>query len=294
MGKRSKVTLSIKQADTASMDAATKAKIGSRPVIELSIKDGELVLPWSNPNAPVTVMIPYTPTKDELAHVEHITIWYIDNTGKLIPVPNAKYDAETGTVTFTTTHFSKFAVAYVLKTFADLSSYEWARNQIEVLASKGIIEGVSTDSYRPEAAITRADFMMVLVRMLGLSAQFTANFSDVNTSDYYYEAIGIAKNLGIATGLGDNRFNPLAAISRQDMMVLTVQALKAGKKTIAEGNLADLSAFTDNKQIAFYARENIASLVKLGLIVGSANQINAHGATTRAEIAVLLYRIYHM
>lgn len=49
---------------------------------------------------------------------------------------------------------------------------------------------------------------MLLVRTLGLSASVKANFADVSTSDYYYEAVGIAKAVGITTGIGNNRFNP--------------------------------------------------------------------------------------
>jgi hypothetical protein len=39
--------------------------------------DGEQI-DWNNPDAPVTVSIPYTPTEEELAHPESIVVRYID------------------------------------------------------------------------------------------------------------------------------------------------------------------------------------------------------------------------
>ncbi|MGE5485143.1 MAG: S-layer homology domain-containing protein [Ignavibacteriales bacterium] len=93
-------------------------------------------------------------------------------------------------------------------TFDDLSGVEWARRPVEVLASKGIINGAGANTYSPAASITRADYLSLLVKTLGLTAQFYDNFDDVEKSAYYHEAIGIAKRLGIASGTGENRFNP--------------------------------------------------------------------------------------
>ena len=78
-----------------------------------------------------------------------------------------------------------------------MSGVEWARKAIEVMSSKGIIKGTSTTSYSPAANITRADYLVLLVRTLGLTANFEDNFDDVQPGVYYYEAAGIAKNSGL-------------------------------------------------------------------------------------------------
>ncbi|WP_217582352.1 S-layer homology domain-containing protein, partial [Lysinibacillus sp. GbtcB16] len=77
---------------------------------------------------------------------------------------------------------SKFAVSYVFKTFEDAGVYPWAQVPIEVLASKGIINGVSETAFQPEEKITRADFLLLLMKTLGLTADFSDNFSDVSQS----------------------------------------------------------------------------------------------------------------
>ncbi|MFX6622228.1 S-layer homology domain-containing protein, partial [Acinetobacter baumannii] len=86
--------------------------------------------------------------------------------------------------------------------------------------------GVTESSYSPSAYITRADFITLLVRGLGLSATVQSNFEDIQRSAYYYEPVGIAKRLGIANGTGNNRFNPNEPITREDMMVLIARALE--------------------------------------------------------------------
>jgi hypothetical protein len=128
---------------------------------------------------------------------------------------------------------------------------------------------------------------------LDLTASVEDNFSDVSTTDYYYNSIGVAKKLGITDGVGGNLFNPKAEISRQDMMTVTARALKAQKKLNATGTASDISKFNDAGEVASYAVDSIAALVKEKLIEGNGSMLNPVGNTTRAETAVLMYRIFN-
>ena len=237
--------------------------------------------------------IPYTPTAAELANPESIVVWYIAGGGNAVTVPSGRYDPATGLVTFTITHFSNYAVVYATKTFDDLASAEWARKPIEVLASKGILRGISETEYAPGTNITRADFLCFLIRALGVDAKFHGNFDDIDNGAYYYRETGIARKLGITGGTGDNKFNPDESITRQDMMVLTERALRMLNRLKAQGTASDLDMFSDRFLIADYAVDGVASVVKEGLIVGNGDKINPLGNTTRAEAAVFLYRIYN-
>jgi hypothetical protein len=134
--------------------------------------------------------------------------------------------------------------------------------------------------------------MVLLVKTLGLTAKVDHNFDDVKPGAYYYEPVGIAKKLGIAAGSG-NRFNPRDYISRQDMMVLAARALEkyAMIKPVNESSLLD--KYQDKNDMAAYALDKIANLVKEGLIAGYQDRIYPQAHTTRAEAAVFLYRIYN-
>ncbi|TBL71396.1 S-layer homology domain-containing protein [Paenibacillus thalictri] len=175
--------------------------------------------------------------------------------------------------------------------FKDITGYSWAQAAIEALASKGIVNGTGDQVFSPEKNISRADILTMLVRALDLKATFDSNFSDTQQGDYYYESLGIAKALGITNGVDGTSFNPTAEISRQDLMVLAARALKVTGKLTESGTKDDLSAFKDVSNIADYAVDSIAALVKAGIIEGSDNMINPQGKATRAEVAVIVFRI---
>jgi hypothetical protein len=285
------IAFTIRTKDLSESNPELKSQVGARPVLDLTISvDGKLIS-WNNSKAPVKVAIDYSPTNIEQKDLDHIVVQYVDNTGKAIAVPNGQYDADSGKVIFTTTHFSTYAVSFVKKTFGDLNRHPWAEKQIEALASRGIINGTSEGTFNPSGHVTRADFMLLLVRALELKAEAGTAFEDVLPDDYYYEELRIAKSLGIAKGISDQRFNPKGLITRQDMMVMTARALGA-VNVVGSSKTTDLSGFIDANQVSDYAHEAVSSLVKQQLIEGDQGKLNPLGTTTRAEAAVILYRIW--
>lgn len=178
-------------------------------------------------------------------------------------------------------------------TFDDLAGYEWAKMEIEALASSGIIKGTSATTFSPGADVTRADFLCLLVRALNLNAEIDENFKDVEPSDYYYKEVGIAKKLGIAQGTGDNLFEPRVSISRQDMMVVAARAMKMAGRMLDDSS-SDLSGFSDSSEVADYAVSPLAQLVKKGVIQGYNGMIKPADTARRAEAAVIIYRLLNM
>lgn len=292
LSSKKAIEIKVTDIDTSSLGTDIAKAVGNKPVIDISAAIDGKTIAWNNPGAPVTVSIDYKPTAAELKNPDHIVVWYIDGNGKIVSVPSGRYNAATGKVTFTTTHFSKYAVSYVNKTFSDISKYGWAKKQIEALAAKGIIGGTSATTFAPGVNITRADFMVLLMKALGLTAKVDSNFDDIKASDYYYEAVGIAKQLGITTGSGNNLFKPKEFITREDMMVLVNKALKLQNK-ITNASDSVLTQFADANKIASYAEQSAANLVSAGIVSGSGDKVNPKGYATRAEIAVIVYKIYN-
>ncbi|MBQ7037115.1 MAG: S-layer homology domain-containing protein [Clostridia bacterium] len=170
-------------------------------------------------------------------------------------------------------------------TFNDIIYYPWAYNAIATLEEKGIVNRVSDTWYGPQFNITRGDYAMFLVRTLGLTEAPGENFVDVDPTAEYAKELAVGKAAGIINGIGDNKFNPEAQITRQDMMTMTSRALKLA-------GAADLSAFADSGIIADYAQSHVAAMVAEGLIKGNADgTINPLGNTTRAEAAVIMQRL---
>ncbi len=168
--------------------------------------------------------------------------------------------------------------------------YSWAVDAIDMLYEKGVIKGDENGMYNPGVNTKRGDFTIMIVKALGFEAEFTDNFADVKPGSYYYDAIGIARELGIVKGDGNN-FNPDANITREDMMVIVVNALnKAGAK-IEKADPKYLDNYSDAKNISNYAKEAVALLTAKGIVNGFDGRINPKGMATRAEIAVVFANV---
>ena len=161
---------------------------------------------------------------------------------------------------------------------------------MDYLYENGISTGTGNGRYQPAAAMTRGDFMVMLVRGLSLSATGD-NFPDVPADSYYAQAVATAKALGIAGGYEDGTFRPRNTLSRQEAMVFLQRALQAAGWYLGDGSEATLALFPDGGQVAGFARGAVAAMVERGILYGSSGgKLNPRGSLTRAEMAVLLHR----
>lgn len=175
--------------------------------------------------------------------------------------------------------------------FKDLSGFEWAEAEINLLAEHGIIRGKSNDEYAPSEAVTRADMTLLLVRLMGIEVDFNENFADVLPEQYYYNELGIAKAAGIAQGVGENLFEPERTVTRQEMFTMAYRALSASNVFNEDYELSVLDVFEDSGLIEAYAQIPAAALVKSELIKGIDGKIMPNSNASRAEMAVFIYRL---
>ncbi|CAN7466379.1 S-layer homology domain-containing protein [Paenibacillus sp. LjRoot56] len=175
--------------------------------------------------------------------------------------------------------------------FDDLDSFDWAVAAIEDLASQGIVNGTGERQFSPASAVTRADFLVLLMRALGLMGTVGQLFDDIETDAYYAQPVAIARELGIVQGDEMNQFHPKASITREDMMVLTDRALRISNHLIQTGDQSDLTIFEDVSLLSDYAFTSVATLVKIGLVHGYDNQVFPKETTNRAQAAVLIYNL---
>ena len=288
--------INIARADKSRLPADIRATVGDRPMLSLTLTlNGEQV-DWSNPDASVTVSIPYAPTSEE--NPESIVVLYIDGSGKAVPVPSGSYNPVTGTVTFSTIHFSHYAVTYNPVYFNDVAANAWYSKAVSFIAARGITLGTGNGRYSPKATLTRGEFIVLLMRAFGINADENPkdNFSDAGDT-YYTGYLAEAKKLGISAGVGNNMFAPNKDITRQEMFTLLYNALKVIKQ-LPETNNSDvvgrsksLSDFTDEEQIAPWARETMTLLVEHGIINGNAGELTPTEKSTRAQMAQVLYNL---
>lgn len=257
--------------------------------IKVQVKVDNKVLTEENMQKPVIVKSQYTPSIG--VQTKYLAVMKVTEDGKVEPVASGMYFANSKEIAFRAKDSAKYVVVENYKTFDDIKNVSWAKEQIEVLASKGIVKGIDNNNFAPQKQITRADFLLLLVRALELSAPVKDdNFSDVKKGDYYYDAVGTAKALGIVNGVGDGRFNPKGLITRQDMIVMADRALKiAGYKY--SNSSKSIDAYVDASKVSNYAKESIQKFVSEGFIQGSNNSLKPTDNASRAEVAVIIYRL---
>ena len=284
--------ISISQGNKDSLSSEAKAAIGDRPLISLTLKIDGVQTDWSNSNAPVTVSIPYTPTAEELQNQYAIVIWYVDGSGNLNCVPNGHYDAATGTVVFSTTHFSNYAVGYNQISFTDFPASAWYYKAVSFIVARSITDGTGNGNYSPDAKLTRGDFLVLLMRDYGIVPDENPadNFADAGNT-YYTGYLATAKRLGISAGIGDNQYAPGREITRQEMFTLLYNALKVIEQLPQADSGKTISDFTDAGQISPWATEAMTLFVETGTISGSDGKLNPSSTTTRAEMAQVLYNL---
>ena len=172
--------------------------------------------------------------------------------------------------------------------FGDIAQIDWASVPVVKLYQMGIVNGKEDGIFDPFGNVTREEFAAMIVRALGLSGGSDGGFADVAASRWSSAAISAAKESGIVDGIGENMFAPEDNILRQDMAVI---ACRAAKLSGAELDETATLSFDDKENIAEYARTSVAALNGAGIITGSDNMFYPNDCTTRAEAAVVIYRL---
>ena len=179
------------------------------------------------------------------------------------------------------------------KTFADIVGHK-DKTAIESLASRGIINGKSENSFEPESTMTRAEFATIIARGLGLPQKSNVIFKDVTTNDWFYNYVGTAYSYGIIKGVSENEFNPNGTITREEAAVMVTRAAKlCGMDTEMDAlSIRDsLAQFFDYVKASDWSQSSLAFCYNEKILDDSVMDIEPKESVTRAEIASMLYNM---
>ncbi len=175
--------------------------------------------------------------------------------------------------------------------FRDVTSAHWAFASVERAAELGLVTGYSDGTFRPDAAVTRAQFVLMLWRMCGKpAAAKAASFADAS-ADWYQDALSWAVENGYVNGLSDTRFGPDAPITRQQAMAILFRL--NGGQSGTELTLTGIyeQTFADSTTIAAWAKDATWWAVYHELVSGvGGSRIAPEANASRAQIAAILLR----
>jgi hypothetical protein len=228
----------------------------------------------------LTVSVPYTLKAGEDA--SRLVVWFMKDDGTL-ECRAASYDAKTASVTFTTTHLSRYIVAEF--PFTDVPSDSYYYTAAAWAVNNGVTGGKASGIFAPSDTCTRAQVVTFLWRAMGSPepSSTVCPFSDVNSNAYYYKAVLWAVEKGITKGTTDTTFSPDAAVSRAQ--TVTFQWRAAGSPASTAAN-----PFVDVASDAYYA--GAVAWAVSGKITGgtTATTFSPANPCTRAQIVTFLWR----
>ena len=128
--------------------------------------------------------------------------------------------------------------------YSDVAATSWYNTAVSTLGSMGIITGYPDGTFRPNAAITRAEFAAIAARFDNDGDKTAAKFSDIATH-WAKDEISIAYNNGWITGYPDGTFGPQRDITRAETMTLVNRVLNRQPET-EDDLLPNMTVWTDN------------------------------------------------
>ncbi|WP_147804251.1 gamma-glutamyltransferase [Alkalicoccus halolimnae] len=174
--------------------------------------------------------------------------------------------------------------------FPDIQGH-WAQEEIEAMVESGIIEGRSPSEFAPNADVTRAEFATLVTRAFNLEhhAAGEQEFDDVAEGAWYAPFIDAAASSGIINGYETAEglfFGPGEEITREEMAAMIVRAVEMEMELEA----ASVS-FTDEENIAPWAKEEVAKAAGAGLIQGNPDgSFEPKAPASRAQAAIVFFR----
>ena len=128
--------------------------------------------------------------------------------------------------------------------YSDVAATSWYNTAVSTLSSMGIITGYPDGTFRPNAAITRAEFAAIAARFDNDGDKTAAKFSDI-ANHWAKDEISIAYNNGWITGYPDGTFGPQRDITRAETMTLVNRVLNRQPET-EDDLLPNMTVWTDN------------------------------------------------
>ncbi|TCL59868.1 Ig-like protein group 2 [Kineothrix alysoides] len=285
------VTLSLTPVTCLTGNA--KTLIGSRAVYNISIsyrKDGKTVSITSLHSGSVTISIPYTPGKKET--VGYLFGVYVDGNGKTTRIQNSTYDVNSKSIIFDSNHFSIYGVGYTAPSekFTDVSAH-WAKEFIDYVVGRGLLSGTSTTTFSPNTSMSRGMLVTVLGKMAGVnvSSYQTFSFTDVDAEEYYAPYIEWACKNGVISGVGNSKFAPDRAVTREEIALILSNYAKATGYTLPVTREAVV--YADANSISSTFKEAVQAMQQAGIMMGgNDNKFNPNANATRAEVSAMLTR----
>lgn len=166
------------------------------------------------------------------------------------------------------------------KSFRDTRGH-WAESSVDFITEKGVMSGYEDNTFRPNENMTRVEFYATVNSLLGIDKTYTVTFSDVNTSDWYYNDVAKGIKAGYITPT-TGKLNPEREITREEVAEIIGYVYSLQPKVSATNEFGDKNNITES------ARGYVGALVDAGILRGySDGNFYPRRSIRRSEAATL-------
>ena len=171
--------------------------------------------------------------------------------------------------------------------FKDVDEDAWYYEAIDEAYNAGFFNGVSENTFAPDAVMSRAMFVTVLANMTSDYVEQDVDvspFEDVPASEWFASAIIWAVENGLTNGVSETKFDPNGNVTREQMAVFMYRyAEKTGNDTSYTSGASNV--FSDADQISDWAKEAVDWAVTHKVLNGDGGRIRATDGAERSEVA---------
>lgn len=270
---------------------------------------GQQLSKWLEPTNRGEITLKYNPNiRNEAAR--NLSIWYFGNNRWINLGGTVKTSSKT--ITAPMSGFGYYAVMSVRYGFEDITGHRYARNQLDTMFAKGIMEPKGGNLFGVYDNITRGEFATMIVKMLDIPLNYDTDANKLTFTDvppislpgamWDYRYVETAARSGIISGIGPRVFNPGGFLTREQAAAIIARAMnyKLGDPDKALAAMA--KQFVDSGMIDYYALTSVQAVVKDKIMQGQPNPLqegekkptfsfNPKANLNRADMAIIAYNI---
>lgn len=178
--------------------------------------------------------------------------------------------------------------------FNDLDTSHWAWPLLADLAQRNLVSGFPDGTFRPGAAMTRAEFAAQLAQIFNFPPNRSLHpepvaYPDVDLDHWAYTSVQKSVTMGFLSGYSEGAFQPNQTVSRIQVIVALANGLTLKSSRAAT---AALAPYTDRDQVPPWAIRQLVAATEAGLVVNypEINILAPNRPASRAEVAAMLHR----
>lgn len=185
--------------------------------------------------------------------------------------------------------------------FSDVPTNHWAYAYISEMSTRGVLNGYSDGTFRPDNQVTRAEAAKMIAVIEGIyKTDYYENLADVTSKDwhapYIYGVRSYFNTYELPVGGGRypayaDFFFPDSIVEREDVVVALMKQYDEVSSSEVTENMLD--GFSDGYEVSEEKREYFEEAISNGIISGYEDHtLRPHNGLTRAEMATMLCKLY--